>query len=176
MAIVKAPLFRWRAKTGQIASMVMVVDNADFDQDSVETELAPDGRTRPRRWRRVMGLEVNCPRGVSVRFGAKGRLKSEQYLTGEQVNRSIDSIDFLASRITEEGVSWDFTPDHETILPCSVSNPAAPLTTGGNTGTNPSDATAAFTPTANALLIVAWGSRIFGASTLTYTFTNTHAA
>ena len=77
------------------------------------------------------------------------------------------------ARITEQDLGWDFTPTHEDVRPGSVSNPSL-LTSGGSATAAASDTTAAFTPTASSLLVVAWGAG-HGTTMPGFTFSNTHA-
>ena len=165
MAIVTETLLRWRpVRTGPVSEVLLQTNDADFDIGTdTETGL-------PTQYNAITRVIVSGPRGLRFAWGAVARLKSEQQLIGPQSNHVLVPI----GRVTTEGFSWDFTPDHVPVIPGSVSNPSL-LTSGGNATIQASDTTAAFTPTANSLLVVASGQHRGNDTALAVTFSNTHA-
>ena len=161
MAEVTQTLLRWSPSRTTEYSIALVLDDADFDTDPITGEI----------YRRILRVVVNntSQRDCTLIFGARNLLRIPTALTGPQTNR----IFAIAGRRTEQEFSWDFTPNHVDIMPGSVSNPSL-LTSGGNATGSSSDVTAAFTPTADSLLVVAWSALSDFAGEPTFTFTNTH--
>ena len=161
MAEVTQTLLRWSPSRTTEYSILLVLDDADFDTDPITGEI----------YRRILRVVVNntSPRDCTLIFGARNLLRIPRALTGPQTNR----IFAIAGRRTEQDFSWDFTPNHVEVIPGSVSNPSL-LTSGGNATASSSDVTAAFTPTADALLVVAWGAFTGNTGIPGFTFTNTH--
>src|SRR3990167_6711510 len=150
-------LFSWPPEK---CTIYQTVDVTDFDVDSITGE----------RYHRISQFRIDCPeaRGASFNFGNKENSKRITSWSNKQGNFNIP---IFISRITEEGFSWNFTPEHVDVKPGSVSNPSL-LTSGGNATTNSNDNSASFSPTANALLVVGWNARGATAPTA-ITFTDT---
>jgi len=156
---IESVLFSWPPEK---CTIYQTVDVTDFDVDSITGE----------RYHRISQFRIDCPeaRGASFNFGNKENSKRITSWSNKQGNFNIP---IFVSRITEEGFSWNFTPEHVDVKPGSVSNPSL-LTSGGDaTGTQTSNTTAAFTPTANSLLVVGWVTVKTNPPT-THSFTNTH--
>lgn len=150
--------FAWKYE-GQSCLIQQVLDKNDFD-------IGKDGET----YYRVTSVIIDCPllRGAKFQLTHKGVQYVDTYFS---FNRPKFSVPFLLDRVTEEETRWDFTPDHMDVLPGSVSDPVL-LTSGGNNGAASSATTAAFTPTANGLLISAFATG--GGVLATHSLTNTH--
>ena len=166
MTLVTERILHWKPSKDTEYAISLVLDDADFDLGLVDPDTG-----QPEHYRRILRVEVDstAQRDSTLTIQAKSLVALPRTLVGPQTNRQIA----LAVRVTEEGFRWDFTPDHVPVLPGSVSNPSL-LTSGGNATASASDVTAAFTPTANSLLVVGW-SAAEGTAAPTFTFTNTHA-
>src|SRR3972149_9023952 len=139
------------------------IDLADFDTDPKTGEI----------YRRITNFRIDCPlsRGASFDFKNKDVSKRVTTWTDKQGRFNIPLI---VTRVTEQDFGWNYTPDHVDIKKGSVSNPSL-LTSGGNATSNTSDTTAAFTPTANSLLVMGWSAAKASGAAATFTYTNTHA-
>jgi hypothetical protein len=159
MSTIRERLFHWRHQ-GQEVAITAVLDDADFDLVNGQT------------YRRVVNFQIdgNLMRGGAFRATWPGRPAVAAEIP-DTLLRTITP----PTRITEQDLGWDFTPTHVDVRPGSVSNPSL-LTSGGGETDAGSHTTAAFTPTADALLVVGWtGSASLAAGQATFTYTNTHA-
>lgn len=149
-------LFKW----GKTCEIIQVYDANDFDTDS---------RTGDSYFK-IIRFEINClfPREVTFEFTDRLGIKRTTIFAKDTGDFSIP---LLVGRTTQESLRWDFTPIHLDVIPGSVSNPAL-LTSGGANGNVGSFTTAAFTPTADGLMIVAAAHG--GAAEPTDTWTSGH--
>lgn len=150
-------LFSWPPEK---CAIYYTVDKADFDVDSITGE----------QYRRITNIRIDCPeaRGASFDFADKGNSKR---ITSWSSKQGRFNIPILISRVTEAGFSWNFTPEHVDVKPGSVSNPSL-LISGGDATGGASQATGSFTPTGNALMLVAWSTRSSGS---VFTISNSHS-
>ena len=150
--------FHWHPPGSDEAYTVhMETDDADFDLDPVTGE----------RYCRVLRFIINGTpqRDSDFTFRARGRLPMPQHLEGPHHNVIIP----VRGRVTEEAMRWDFTPEHRAVMPGSISTPSLLTSGGGVAGT--STLTASIAPTANALLVVGFGTTHSADFTETVTYT-----
>ena len=152
-------LFRW----GKNCTVTMVRDLTDWDMDKVTGE----------KYYVLTSINYDCPSDRDVSFDFK--LKDDNFKRTTSIAKEVKApfgVPLWITRVTEENFSWNFTPAHVDVVKGSVSAPSL-LTAGGDAVIDADDVTAAFTPTANSLLLIAFSSRrVTGLAT--FTFTNSH--
>ena len=158
MATIRRRLFQWK---GSEVTITALLDDTDFV--SVTDSF---GTTRSRR---VLGIEVD---GNMMRANSIRTLKGRTVIDEANLPDTLLRTRIYTTGPYEHEMGWDFTPAHVDVKRGSVSVPSL-LTSGGNAIASASDTTAAFTPTADALLIASWSAQV--GTVPTFGFTNTHA-
>lgn len=152
-------LFSWSFSNCQITQ---TIDPLDFDTDA-----------KGERYYVIKSFGWNCfpDRDVTFDFTPSDGIKRVTTVTKAAPHIVFNIL--LFTRLTEQRFAWNLTPQHVDTRPGSVSAPAW-LTVGGNASGNAVNSTAAFTPTANALLVGAVAARNNGAVTYAFTYTDSH--
>ena len=153
-------IFRWKGTC-----------TVSIERDLTDWNVDPDtgGKNYVLRW-----IRYNCPfdRDVTFDYTLTDGIKRTTVVA--TAAKAPHSIPLFIQRVTEDELSWNFTPDHVDVKPGSVSVPSL-LTSGGDaTGNQALSASAAITPTANALLISSFGANeTAGSGIPSFTYTTT---